>query len=64
MAWSVDLAALPLVALFLPLLPAVIMSDGMKSLAILAGAEVLLLGVVQPAVGGPVVRTPEPEGLP
>ena len=68
MTRSVDLAALlaalPLVALFLPLLPAMIMSDGMKSLAILAGAEVLLSGVALPAVDGLVVRTPDPEGPP
>jgi len=60
MAWSVDvatiLAALPLVVLFMPLLPAVVMSDGMKSLAILAGAEVLLLGVVLPVVDGLIVH--------
>jgi hypothetical protein len=68
MVWAVDaatiLAAVPSVALVLPLLPVVVMSDGMKSLALLAGVEALLLGVVLPAVGGPVVRTPDPEGLP
>lgn len=68
MAWSVDvatiLAAVPLVVFFLPLLPAVIMSDGMKSLAILAGAEALLLGVVLPALDGLFRHTHASKGLP
>ncbi len=68
MAWSVDmgtvLAALPLVVLFLPFLPGVVMGDGMKSLAILAAAWALLLGVVLPAIDGLLVRTPDAQGLP
>ena len=56
MAWSIDmatlLAAVPLVLLMLPIMIGTIMGDGMKSLAILAGAEVLLLGVVLPVVDG------------
>jgi hypothetical protein len=59
--WSVNIAtivaAVPLVVLLLPLLPAVVMSDGMKSLAILAGVWALLLGVVLPAVDGLLVRS-------
>jgi hypothetical protein len=60
MTWSVDmattLAAVPLVILLLPFLPGVVMADGMKSLAILAGLEALLLGVVLPAVDGLLPR--------
>jgi hypothetical protein len=60
MKWSLDvaatLAAVPLIVLLLPFLPGVVMSDGMKSLAILAGVEALLLGVVLPAVDGLWVR--------
>jgi hypothetical protein len=53
--WSstlpITLAAVPLVVIFLPFLPGIIMADGMKSLAILAGIEALLLvGSVLPAV--------------
>jgi hypothetical protein len=60
--WSMDLittiAVLPLVVMILPSLPGIIMSDGMKSLNILAGVEVLLLAVILPAVDGLVVRQP------
>jgi hypothetical protein len=60
--WSLDvaatLAAVPLVVILLPFLPGVVMSDGMKSLAILAGIEALLLAVALPAVDGLIVRTP------
>jgi hypothetical protein len=56
MAWSIDIATLlatvPLVVLMLPIMVGVIMGDGLKSLAILAGAEALLLGIVLPAVDG------------
>jgi hypothetical protein len=61
-AWTLDvaatLAALPLLVLLLPFLPGVVMADGMKSLAILAGIEALLLGVVLPALDGLLVRAP------
>jgi hypothetical protein len=68
MTWSVDLAtmvaAMPLVILLLPFLPGVVMADGMKSLAILAGLEALLLGVLLPAVDGlPVRKTRTPRYL-
>ena len=67
-AWPVDmatlLAAVALVALFVPFLPGVVMSDGMKSLAILAGAEALILAVILPAIDGLLVRTRTPRALP
>ncbi len=60
--WSMDaaatLAALPLIVLLLPFLPGIVMSDGMKSLDILAVVIVLLLGVILPAVDGLLVRSP------
>ena len=59
--WSIDaaatLAALPLVVLLLPFPPGVVMSDGMKSLEILAAVIALLLGVMLPAVDGLLVRS-------
>jgi len=62
MKWSQDLAAtlaaLPLVMLLLPFLPGVVMSDGMKSLEILAAIEALLLVVILPVVDGLSVRQP------
>lgn len=52
--WSLDvsltLAATTMVVFILPFLPGVVMADGMKSLAILAGIEVLILGVILPAI--------------
>lgn len=58
--WSVDaaatLAALPLIILHLPFPPGVVMSDGMKSLEILAAIIALMLGVILPAVDGLLVR--------
>lgn len=67
-AWSIDmatmLAAVPLVAVFLQLLPGVVMSDGMKSLPILAGVWALLLGVVLPAVDSLFRHTHSSKGLP
>lgn len=52
--WSLDLsltlAATTMIVFILPFLPGVVMADGMKSLAILAGIEVLILGVIIPAV--------------
>ena len=58
--WAQDLAALlaaaPLVVLLLPFVPGVVMADGMKSLAIEAGIEALVLGVTLPAVDGLLVR--------
>jgi hypothetical protein len=60
--WSQDLAAtlaaLPLVVLLLPFIPGIVMSDGMKSLEILAVIEVLLLAVILPAIDGLLVRQP------
>jgi hypothetical protein len=60
--WSLDLAAtlaaVPLVVIFLPFLPGIVMADGMKSLSILAPIEALLLGVMLPAVDGLLVRQP------
>lgn len=52
--WSLDLAATlaaaPFVVIFLPFLPSVVMPDDMKSPAILAGIETLLLSVILPAI--------------
>jgi len=60
--WSLDmavmLAALPLIVILLPFLPGVVMSDGMKSLNILAGIEAALLGVVLPVIDSLLVRWP------
>ncbi|OQA94168.1 MAG: hypothetical protein BWY25_02907 [Chloroflexi bacterium ADurb.Bin222] len=54
--WAFDLvplvAALPLIALLVPFLPGTIMADGMKSVAILAAVEALILGVLLPVVDG------------
>ena len=50
------ITALPLVVMLLPSLPGVIMSDGMKSLNILAGVEVALLAVILPAIDSLLVR--------
>jgi hypothetical protein len=63
--WSLDLTttigAIPLVVMLLPSLPGIIMSDGMKSLNILAGAEVTLLAVILPAIDGMLVQQPAPK---
>lgn len=60
--WVIDiaplLAALPLVVMVLPFLPGIVMSDGMKSLNILAGLEALLLGVTLPVVDNLLIRQP------
>lgn len=58
MDWITTLAALPLIVMLLPFLPGVIMSDGMKSLNILAGVEIALLAVILPAIDGLLVRQP------
>ena len=67
MKWPLDiaivLAALPLVVFLIPFLPGVVMSDGMKSLEILAGIEALLLSVVLPALDGLLVRSPSQKEL-
>jgi hypothetical protein len=55
---AIVLALVPILVLFLPLLPGVFMGDGTKSVAILAGAWVLLLGVALPAVDGLLVHPP------
>jgi hypothetical protein len=63
--WSLDLAAalsaLLLFMNFMPFLPGIVMADGMKSLAIIAAVEALLLGAVLPAVDGLLVRQPAVE---
>jgi len=55
-AWAFELAllvtALPLIALLVPFLPGIIMADGMKSVAVLAAVEALILGVLLPVVDG------------
>lgn len=60
-SWSVDaaatLAALPVIVLLLPFPPGVVMSDGMKSLEILAAVIALLLAVILPAVDRLLVRS-------
>jgi Peptidase family M28 len=60
--WSLDitiaLAALPLCLFFVPFFPGIVMSDGMKSLNILAGIEVALLSAILPAVDGLLGRRP------
>jgi len=58
MDWMATVAALPFVILFLQALPGIIMSDGMKSLNILAGVEVALLVVILPAIDGLLVHPP------
>jgi hypothetical protein len=55
---AIVLATLPILVLFLPLLPGTFMGDGTKSVAILAAAWVLILGVVLPAVDVLVVHPP------
>ncbi len=60
--WSVGtavvLAAAPAMLFFLPFLPGVVMSDGMKSLNILAGVEAAVLSLILPAVDSLLVRRP------
>lgn len=52
--WSLDLAltlaAASMIVFILKFLPGIVMADGMKSLAILAGVEALILGVIYPAI--------------
>lgn len=50
------LPALALSVLLLVFIPGIVMADGMKSLEILAGAEVLILAVVLPAIDGLIIR--------
>ena len=50
------LAAIPSLVSILPLLPVVFMSDGTKSVAIIAGVWVILMGVILPVVDGLVAR--------
>jgi hypothetical protein len=58
--WSADvaaaLAALTTLILILPLLPGVVMADGMKSLNILSGVEALMLAIILPVIDGLLVR--------
>ncbi len=58
--WAQDLAAtlvaLTVVVFLLIFLPSIIMSDGMKSLEILAGIEALFIALILPAVDGLLVR--------
>jgi len=60
MSWSLDLvltvAASTMIVFFLPFLPGVVMADGMKSLAILAGVEAMILGVTLPVLDSLLVR--------
>jgi hypothetical protein len=55
---AIVLAPVPILILLLPLLPGVFMADGTKSVAIVAGAWVLLLSVALPAVDALLVRPP------
>jgi len=55
---SLVLSALMVTIFILPFLPGVVMADGMKSLAILAGVEALILGVVFPAIDRLLVHQP------
>jgi hypothetical protein len=59
-AWSVDLAAvleaLGFLVLLFPFLPGVFMSDGFKSITILAGFWTLILFATLPAIEGAVAR--------
>ncbi len=63
--WSLTtgmmLAAIPILVFFAPILPGIVMSDGMKSLNILAGVEAALLAVVLPALDGLLMRQPAGE---
>ncbi len=52
---GIMLTAISVVVFFAPFLPGVVMSDGMKSLNILAGIEAALLALVLPALDGLVV---------
>jgi hypothetical protein len=58
--WTVDagvfLAAIPTILYILPLVPAVFMGDGTKSVAIAAGVWVVILGIILPVVDGLFVR--------
>jgi hypothetical protein len=59
--WPVDagalLAAIPTILYLLPLVPAIFMSDGTKSVAIMAGVWVIILGIILPAIDGLFVRS-------
>lgn len=59
--WSLTagimLTAIPFVVFIAPVLPGVVMSDGMKSLNILAGVEVALLAAILPTLDCMLVRT-------
>ena len=58
--WAVEagalLAAIPVLVYLVPLLPAIFMGDGTKSVAITAAVWVLILAVLLPVVDGVVVR--------
>ncbi len=54
---GIMLTAIPFVVFIAPVLPGIVMSDGMKSLNILAGVEVALLAVILPAIDCFLVRT-------
>jgi hypothetical protein len=58
LATGIMLVAVPIVLFVVPFLPGVVMSDGMKSLNILAGVEAALLAVILPAVDGLLVHQP------
>ncbi len=55
---GIMLTAIPIAVFFAPLLPGIVMSDGMKSLNILAGIEVAVLAAILPALDGLLVRQP------
>ncbi len=54
--WLVDvcilLTAIPTILYILPLVPAIFMSDGTKSVAIMAGVWVIILSIILPVVDG------------
>jgi len=50
------LAAIPSLVSILPLLPVIFMSDGTKSVAIIAGVWVISMGLILPVVDGLVAR--------
>jgi hypothetical protein len=58
---AIVVTVVPVLVLFLPLLPGIFMGDGTKSIGLLAGAWALLLGLVLPAVDGLLVQPTAPE---
>ncbi len=58
-----SIAALPLMVLLLPLVPGIVMADGMKSLEILGAVLTLILFMVFPAVDGVIYRKSGRKGV-